>query len=348
MDRDTTLHSHHDKAEGSCQPGDALSLVLARPLDGFLLPEPVGRPPFALADLAEFRGRHFWLPPGDPALEGLFEGEPAPSPAFENLAGATRAWLDDPEVMDFLDPQSPACFAKACERDLYLALAWGPYFESPGRVLDAGGGIGRFTLPLLRAGAHVDLVDPDLRSLWAAVSHAAELPAQFPGSSEDLGRLDVHWSTTEKIGELDLGIFDLCVAAELLCYVESPVASIEQIRRSLKPGGFLLCSVEARRGWAAAADVTEGSLDALFSDGVVHVPGDRHVVTFEEDELRSLLVGFEILTLLPTHYTVGGPFAAAAGQAPLDTLMDWERRCRESAVLRPFNRAWTVVAQRSA
>ena len=78
------------------------------------------------------------------------------------------------------------------ERAMYLRR-WREHLPPGSRVLDLGGGVGRFSLWLLEQGCEVELVDPDLRSLWRAVRSAGQL---------DTGRLDVHWSTGEHLPEL--------------------------------------------------------------------------------------------------------------------------------------------------
>ena len=99
--------------------------------------------------------------------------------------------------------------------------------------------------------------------------------------------MDVHWTTGDRLPAMDS--VDVVIAAEVLCYVPDAAAVIEAVRSVLKPNGVLLCSVEARYGWAMGPDVAEGSLEAFFGDGIVHVDGDRWVRTFTEADVRDLL-----------------------------------------------------------
>lgn len=244
-------------------------------------------------------------------------------------------WKEHPDWMEFLDPSSPSYHDKMVERALYLDF-WEPYLPAPGsRVLDLGGGVGRFMAWLLERSCEVELVDPDLRSLWRAVSYAAGKP----------GALDVHWSTGECLPELEP--VDSVVAVEVLCYVEDPVRVLRNIARVLKPGGSLLLSVEARWGWAMGADVHEGSIMDFFGDGIVHVPSDRWVRTFEKDDIFELLdvAGFELHALQPSHYALSGPFEMAAGQLSVEDALALEAQLRSHVVSRGLNRAWMAVAQ---
>jgi len=298
------------------------------------LPALGGPGPYTGEALRAWRGRGFWMEPGDPRLADLLHGEAAPTDPLDNLVGAGRYWLEHPEHMDFLHPEAPNHRDKLLERELYLSH-WIDALQGAHRVLDLGGGVGRFATWLLDQGLEVELVDPDLRSLWRAVTEAADRP----------GKLDVHWSTGECLPAL--APVDVVIAAEVLCYVEDPAAVLAGIARVLRPGGVLLCSVEARWGWAMSQDVHYGTIDAFLGDGIVHVPGDRWVRTFEEADLRALLGDFEIEAIVPTHYALSGPFEAAAGLLEVEEALALEARLAAHPVSRPLNRAWTAICRLS-
>ena len=228
-------------------------------------------PPYRCAGLLDWAGRTFSMPAGDPRLNALHEGGSASSAPHDNLVGAVRYWDEHPDWMEFLDPGSPSHDDKMVERALYLDF-WESHLPAGSRVLDLGGGVGRFMQWLLQRDCEVELVDPDLRSLWRAVQTGAQTGRGF---------LDVHWSTGECLPQLAPVVVALMV--EVLCYVEDPVCVLERVFETLRPGGTLLCSVEARWGWAMAADVHPETIEAFLDDGVVHVPGDRWVRTFTED-----------------------------------------------------------------
>ncbi len=291
-------------------------------------------PPYACQSLGSWVGSGFQMPAGDDRLPGILSGAPAPTPALDNLVGATRAWQDPQQAawLDFLDPRAPNHEAKLLERGLYLHH-WEPWLPRAGRVLDLGGGTGRFTTALLDRSLDVELVDPDLRSLWRAAQHAQGRP----------GRLDLHWTTGDHLPPLEP--VDVVLAVEVLCYVENPQAVLAQVRERLKPGGVLLASVEARWGWAAALDAPPGVLEALVTDGIVHVPGDRWVQTSDAEDLSKLFEGWDFALCLPTHYTTSGPFELAAGPLDVEGLVAWDERLRVHPRTHSWNRAWTLVAR---
>lgn len=290
-------------------------------------------PPYPCAALTAWTDFDIDLPPGDPRLRAIDRGAEEPSPALANLVGARRAWEEHPEYMDFLDPESPVHRKKRLERDLYLAW-WGTELRPGARVLDLGGGIGRFTQHCLDLGCEVELVDPDLRSLRCALRHAAGRR----------GRLDVHWTTGERLP--DLAPVDVVIASELLNYVEDPARVVANVRRVLKPGGAFLFSVEARWGWAMAVDAVAGTLPAWFeAAGIVHRAGDLWVRTYTREAIAALLTGWSVERLVPTHYVMSGPFEQVAGPLDLPGLLDAESRLREHPIAGPLNRAWTGIAR---
>ncbi|MGB0638611.1 MAG: class I SAM-dependent methyltransferase [Myxococcota bacterium] len=310
-----------------------MSLRDAQPIDGLPLPVLEGTGPVPCVKLNDWVNRRFTLPPGDPELLALHDGAPASIPALDNLVGMRRWWFEHPDWMDFLHPDSPGHKDKLLERALYLEH-WAEFIPPGCRVMDLGGGIGRFTQWCLDQGCEVELVDPDLRSIWMAVKHAA---------GRD-GRLDVHWSLGEQLPNVEP--VDVVIAAEVLCYVPDPKAVMRAIHKVLKPGGRILASVEARYGWAMGPDVAEGSLTDLFDGGIVHVPGDRWVRTFTEADFQSLLEGMTVKLFEPSHYVLSGPFEAAAGAADLQAIKEFEIRLRADPITRPLHRAWMAAAVR--
>jgi SAM-dependent methyltransferase len=315
-----------------------MSLSNATSLSGPISPIE-GNSPYRIECINCLAGVAFKLKAGDPRLEAIHLGEPSPTPQMDNLEGMVRAWDENPEWLDFLDPTAPNHSDKLLERDLYMHH-WKQWLPTHGRVMDLGGGVGRFTTWLLERGLDVEHIDPDLRSIWRALQHCVNLQQS---NSAELGRVDFHWTTGEKLPNVEP--VDTVIAAEVLCYVEDPEAVLQEVKRILKPGGVFLSSVEARWGWAASLDVAPGTLKALLSDGVVHVAGDRWIQTFSEEKLRELFKEWDILYLMPTHYIPSGPYEAAGGELNLIEIIDLEAQLRSRPATTHQNRAWMIVAR---
>lgn len=297
------------------------------------LPSLPSGPPYACADLHQWKGCSFWMNPTDERLTDIHNGLSAPTAPLENLEGMVHYWMNHPDWMNLLDPTSPVHLDKMLERELYIDL-WDPYIPTNSNILDVGGGVGRLTQWLLQKHCAVQVIDPDLRSLWHLVSHAAG----------GRGHLDVHWSTAEKMPAL--GSFDIVIACEVLNYVEEPSLVVQKMFHSLKSGGMLLLSVEARWGWALANDVAQGSLSAFLHSGIVHIPHDRWIRTYTEEDIRIALSAFELLKVQPSHYTLSGPFENIVGRPDKSTLLSLEHQLRMHPIAKRLNRAWIVVAQK--
>jgi SAM-dependent methyltransferase len=309
-----------------------MSLSDAKPLDGHPLPVLEGAAPYSCAQLVSWSDRRYLLNPGHPELVSIHDGESPSEPQLENLTGARKWWFEHPGWMDFLQEGNTRHEDKLLERALYMDH-WAEYIRPGCRVMDLGGGIGRFSQWCLNQGCEVELVDPDLRSLWAAVKHAGGCK----------GRFNVHWTTGDRLP--DIAPVDVVIAAEVLCYVPDPHAVLSAVRSVLRPGGVLLSSVEARYGWAMGPDVAEGTLAALFGDGVVHVPGDRWTQTYTEHQFAALFEDFELSWVRPSHYVMSGPFEAAAGVVDVETIREIEKCLAADPITAPLNRAWMAAAR---
>ena len=310
-----------------------MSLQFATPYHDYPFPKITSTGPYLCKSLEPWTGCPFWMEPTDPRLVDIHNGEPAPTPQLENLEGMIRYWQDHPEWMDFLSPESPVHQDKLLERGLYLDF-WDEFITPQQRVLDVGGGVGRLAQVFWEQGSEVQIIDPDLRSLWRNLTYSI-------GKN---GSIDLHWGTIETLP--DLGLFDIVAACEVFNYIEDPIKGISNIHRALQSGGILLFSVEARWGWAMSSDVAAGTLDAFLETGIVHIPHDRWIRTFTREQIEELLSEFEILKIQPSHYSLSGPFEHMLDAITLDELLQTEDKLRNHPISVNLNRAWMVAAQK--
>ena len=105
-------------------------------------------------------------------------------------------------------------------------------------------------------------------------------------------------------------------------------------------------SVEARWGWAMSSDVAEGSIDALFSNGIIHIPHDRWIRTYTKADIEQLLQQFSRIEIQPSHYAFSGPFEQATGLLPIEEAIQLEERFRNHPIASQLNRAWMAIAQK--
>jgi SAM-dependent methyltransferase len=133
------------------------------------------------------------------------------------------------------------------------------------RILDAGGGPGRYTMVLAEQGYRVTLLDLSPRLLEIARSRIVELPTATQERIENV----VEGSITDLEAFPDAG-FDvtLCLGGPLSHLVEGAdrVRALAELRRVTKPGGLLFVSVMGRIGAYRAAVQWLDWFDGCFPD----------------------------------------------------------------------------------
>ena len=90
---------------------------------------------------------------------------------------------------------------------------------------------------------------------------------------------------------------------------------------------------------------------ALEGDGVVDLPGDRWVRTYERADLQALLesAGLEVDTITPALWILDGPLERVMPDAAsLEELIAFEERCQHHPVWGPLNRLWLASATKPA
>ncbi|MFH1538138.1 MAG: methyltransferase domain-containing protein [bacterium] len=266
--------------------------------------------------------------------------------AFWNLAAYEKEWKKYPEYCDFLDPKSPIHRQKAFEKEVYLNHMQ-PYIDrlpEGGKVLDAGGGTGRFAVEIARRGFDVSLVDVSRRALSAARRHLKKA---------GIDNVEFFLAESEQLGFFPAGTAAAALAIELICYSPRPEKILESLHRALEPGGLLLFSVENLHG----ALLGDGRLEPddvaeALAKGEVRVPGYLYVKYYSKKELRELLVGngFKLLSIRGCQYTSSGPFDSLARRAlregKPETLHGVERLCASDPLLRRLPRAWFAAAEK--
>ena len=199
------------------------------------------------------------------------------------------------------------------------------------RILDAGCGRGETALACARAGAEVAGVDYS----QAAVDLTRELLSDYPGSDIRQGDVtDLPW---------DDGSFDRVQFSDVIEHLDPPqtVPALSELRRVLKPGGFLLVHTAPnllfmKVGWPLARPfvrlVGHGEI-ADKVDGWFEIAEDYHVNEQGVHSLRLALrrAGFESPRVwLDPDVLRGGKFHLLSGfDGPA------VRAARRVAALRP-------------
>ena len=165
--------------------------------------------------------------------------------------------------------------------------------RAPGRVLDWGCGYGQVTALLRNRG--VDVVAFDYRG---------DLSGPTVGPLERFPEIQAHYSPNPVALPFDDASFDTVLSCGVLEHVEQPDASLDEIRRVLKPGGtFYVTNLPNRYSY------TERLARLLGRYYHGQLPNDR---VYTKRSVRELLSrhGFRVRELRRVHMlplTLGGP-----------------------------------------
>jgi ubiquinone/menaquinone biosynthesis C-methylase UbiE len=180
------------------------------------------------------------------------------------------------------------------------------------KVLEAGAGPGRFTIELARLGAEVtvcDLSDVQLGINKEKVTEAG-LAANVTGWSQaDISDLSRYESAAYDVV--------VCVGSVLSCLLDRIPQALDELVRTLKPGGQLIVSVTSRFGYLRnglfpilqfAANGQLAAIDNAVTTGdIAGVQADIELLTthfFTWEELKGLLAerDCEVVTAAASNF----------------------------------------------
>jgi len=160
-----------------------------------------------------------------------------------------------------------------------------------GRILDAGGGTGRWALPLARMGYQVTLTDISAGMLEMA---RRKLEAEGLAERVTIRRMDIC-----DMRDLPDGHFDLAMAqGDPLSYCGDPDRAVAELARVTRPGGHVIGSVDSRI--QAVGAMAEGDWDLaeqILSTGAMRWPSDDPALAFP---IHAFTVG-ELQALFERH-----------------------------------------------
>jgi len=280
--------------------------------------------------------------------KGLLDAQSAckSDPGLWNVLAYEIEWFRYRDYFDFLDPAAPNHRLKRLEHRLYLRQ-----FESRlerelppgGRILDAGGGVGRFSSDLLRKGYEVVLLDASERALRIALRRFAQ---------EGFRNYSLYLGDVRDLAAFPDRSFDAVIAMELLCYCTRPEDALREIMRVAVPGGWMVFSVEGTHGSLLAdSKIGPDQFETVLRDRVLLREHDVFVRYHTEEEFRAFLTscGVTVVEIAGSHYVPDGilhRFVAGGWTDEEEArILEIEDRCGRDPVLKPLARAWTAVCR---
>lgn len=171
---------------------------------------------------------------------------------------------------------------------LHEALTWDNiqrYLPLPGsRILDAGGGSGRWAVRLARMGYHVTLTD-----VLTGLPDAAQRRLDVKGL---LDRVIIERMDIRDMTKLAHDSFNLAMAHDVLSYCGEPQRTVGELVRVTRPGGHVIVSAESRI--AATQEIVAGNweqAERILATGqaTTKQPPPAQVVRFFDiDEMVTL------------------------------------------------------------
>jgi len=151
-----------------------------------------------------------------------------------------------------------------------------------GRVLDVGCGSGQFTEILTGSLNSFD----SLTGIDVAEEYITEARLKFPGN-----QYEFKVASSMELPFEDES-YDLVAISKALHHVEDPLASLLEMKRVLKPGGYFLVN-EMHRDQLSEAQESHLMYHHLRSE-IDNVLGISHHQTFLRDDLMSLIDGMDL------------------------------------------------------
>jgi 2-polyprenyl-3-methyl-5-hydroxy-6-metoxy-1,4-benzoquinol methylase len=189
------------------------------------------------------------------------------SKAFWNRITAKRTDSDDPSMFGTVTEDRDVVRLRD-ELERRHVLRHAPLSPST-RVLDVGGGAGRFAIPLAREVAHVTLVD---------ISEALLAVAERRAREEGLANLSFVCIDAQSF--VPEGEFDLVLVMDLCTYLTDEELGIfaERMAGAVRPGGTLILK------------------EPVSTDGTLHLdhgrdPGDGYLARFRPREAYAAVFG---------------------------------------------------------
>ena len=297
------------------------------------------------------------LPCEDRNLQRLYEGPKrlinkicSEYRGMNNVTAYEKEWRLYPHALDFMDKKSENYNLKILEREIYLDIIC-PFLSRMPKgsdILDAGAGIGRFAIELIKMGHKVQLIDSSETALKKAMRHLLD---------KNLTDFDLHWGSVTNLAMFPDNKFDVVFAIELICYCDKPEKALKELARVTKKNGLIIISAEGRYGGMLSdPHIRLNNLSQIFKHNLLYIKNNLYVKYYTPGSLRRLLnkCGIECLNISGCHYIPDGVFhhllnIDRLGQRDYKKrLFEIERLCREDEVLKNLARAWVAIGRKKA
>ncbi len=290
----------------------------------------------------------------DPALQILYKKHGSIDeickrhPGTCNIIAYEREWGIYPSVFDFLDKESENYKLKYFEKEIYLDIVR-PFLDKipkGSNIIDAGGGIGRFAIELIKMGYKTQVVDSSETALKKALKHFQD---------ENLINFDLHLGDAANLSMFSDSAFDAAFAIELICYSDEPDKIVKELVRVTRKNGLIVISVEGKYGGMLSdPDVSFSKLPRIFQDNSFNIKNHLYVHYYTPATIKKLLeeCGVEVIDIFGTHYVTDGVFHRLINIDKLDNknykedVLRIEKLCQGDPIFKNLARAWVAIGRK--
>ncbi len=280
-------------------------------------------------------------------IAALFDEHGAPTaaqddhPGWRNVVRAEADFREAGDDYDVLNFRSPFYRTRRASKLIYSDLFRSAWNRAPqnARVLEAGCGVGRFTLELAARFTDIVAVDGSPSALARCRSHLDKGPYR--------DRVRLVCADPADVSVIEENSFDLVVAVEYIGYADDPARALAALVRAAKPGATVCVTAEAPFGSLPADPLLhEADLKSRLDGSRRMDAPDAYVHYFTENEFRDLLreASLRNVVVRSSHYLIEGPFWNLVDESRLDEesyieeLLALEAACRNHPVVSPLAR----------
>jgi S-adenosylmethionine-dependent methyltransferase len=253
------------------------------------------------------------------------------------------------------DPSAYAEYLRTPLGRLRSELSWRnlePHLPRPGtlprRALDVGAGTGEMAIRLAAAGWSVTLVDGSPRMLDIAAKAATA-----GGLAERMVYRTLDLDAPGLLGDLGVGAYDLVICHDVLEYVASPEALLQEARSALADGGRVSLVVRNRSGEVMKRLLRGADPDAaiglLMADRAREDMYGLDLRLFDPAALGTLAraAGLDLLVERGVRVVADYmPDWMVGGDGAFERMLEVEHRLGESPELRAVARYLQLIATR--
>ncbi len=247
-----------------------------------------------------------------------------------------------------MNKNSDIYYTKLFEKKVYFELIK-PFLKKlpkNSKILDAGGGIGRFGIEIAKMGHHLHFMDLSVNSLKCAIKHFCD---------NKISNVEFYLEDILQTPDEFCDYFDAVVSIEVICYSSDPSSSLEKLIKVTRKKGLIIVAVEGKYG-AIVSDrnLSIDDILTILKKDMLHVDNYLHTIYYQRQQIKDMFTkrGIKLLLLEGCQYVADGLFNRFADEFVLKKKENWrklmeiEKKCRKDTVIKELARSWLIIGEK--